>query len=120
MDFTQSPSGPLDDIKNFVRVIPCSYKSAKHTNITGIDKIQLKCDCNNGSTVNGVREPFLHSFALDQPPGHKRYNPPGIKFFRKINKSVLSHIAFFLKDDEYKPGNFSNKTISFSCHFINI
>ena len=32
------------------------YKSDKPINITGIDKVHLKCDCINASIVNGVRE----------------------------------------------------------------
>ena len=54
-------------------MIAGSYKSHRPINITGIDKVHLKCDCFQGSIVNGVREPFLYSFALSSPPGHKLY-----------------------------------------------
>ena len=30
----------------------------------GVDENHSKCDRNNGSTVNGIREPILHSFGL--------------------------------------------------------
>ena len=71
LGFTQSHSYPLDDVDGFYQFIAGSYKSEKPINITGIDKIQLKCDCINGSIVNGTREPILYSFALSSPPGHK-------------------------------------------------
>ena len=71
LGFTQSRSYPLDDIDGFYQIIAGSYKSDKPINITGIDKIHLKCDCIQGSIVNGVREPILYSFALSSPPGHK-------------------------------------------------
>ena len=62
LGFTRSSSYPLDDIEGVHRVhqlIAGSYKSDKPTNITGIDKIHLKCDCIHESNVNGIREPIL-------------------------------------------------------------
>ena len=69
--FTQSHSHPLDYIDGFYWLIAGSYKSDKPFNITGIDKIHLKCDCIQGSIVNGIREPILYSFALSPPPSQK-------------------------------------------------
>ena len=71
LGFVGSHSSPLRDIKGFVSSITGTYGSEKPTNVTGIDKNQLKSDCNNGSVVKGVREPILYSFALSEPPGHK-------------------------------------------------
>ena len=79
-------------------MIPGSYKSDKPINIIVIDEICLKCDCINGSTLNGLRQPILFSFALDKPPGQTRYKEPRNKLLKKINKSVLSHITFCLED----------------------
>ena len=73
LGFTQSRSYPLDDIDGFYQLIAGSYKSDKPINITGIDKVHLKCDCIQGSIINGVRESILYSFALSSPPGHKIY-----------------------------------------------
>ena len=81
LGFTQSHQGPLNDIEGFYQILPGSYKSDKPINITGIDKIHLKCNVVDGSIVNGVREPILYSFALDQPPGHKIYKEPKVKLF---------------------------------------
>ena len=114
----QSRSYPLDDIDGFYQLIPGSYKGDKPINITGIDKIHLKCDCIQGSIVNGIREPILHSFGLSSPPGYKMYNEPRVKLFKKINKSVLSHITFYIEDDDHKSVDFNNETISFTCQFI--
>ena len=44
LGFTQSHSRPIGDFKGFLLVIPGSYKSDKHINITGIDKMHLKND----------------------------------------------------------------------------
>ena len=119
LGFTQSRSYPLDDIDGFYQIIAGSYKSDKPINITGIDKIHLKCDCIQGSIVNGIREPILYPFALSSPPGHKIYKEPRVKLFKKINKSV-SHITFYSEDDDHKSIDFNGETISFTCQLIKI
>ena len=119
LGFTQSRSYPLNDIDSHYQLIAGSYKSDKPINITGIDKIHLKCDCIQGSIVNGIREPILYSFALSSPPGHNIYKEPRVKLFKKI-KSVLSHITFYFEDDDYKPVDFHGETISFTCQLIKI
>ena len=120
LGFIRSRSFPLNDIDGFYQLIAGSYKSDKPINITGIDKIHLKCNCVNGSIVNGVREPILYSFALSSPPGHKIYKEPRVKLFKKTNKSVLSHITFYFEDDDHKLVDFIGETISFTCRLIKI
>ena len=71
LGFTQSRSYPLDDIHGFRQLISGSYESDRPINITGVDKIHLKCDRIQGSIVNAIREPILYIFALSSPPGHK-------------------------------------------------
>ena len=96
------------------------YEGNEPIIITGIDKVHLKCDVVDGSIVNGVREPILYSFALDQPPGHKIYKEPKVKLFKKVNKPVLSHITFYVEDDDYKPVDFNGESILFTCQLIKI
>ena len=79
LGFTRSRSYPIDDIEGFYQLIAGSYKSDRPINISGIDEVHLKCDCIQGSIVNGVREPILSSFALSSPPGHKIYKEPRVK-----------------------------------------
>ena len=118
LGFTQSQSGVLGEIEGFARLIPFTYKCDKPIKSTAIDDFQLKCDCINASIVNGSREPILYSLALDKPQGHKLYKDPRIKRFEKIKKSVLSHNKFYLEDDDRKPLDFNNQTISFKCRLI--
>ena len=120
LGFTQSRSYPLEDIDGHYQIIAGSYKSDRPINITGIDKIHLKCNCIQGSIVNGIREPILYSFALSAPPGHKIYKEPRVKLFKKINKSVLSHITFYFEDDDHKAVDFNGETLSFTCQLIKI
>ena len=118
LGFTQSHQGPLNDIEGFYQILAGSYKIDRPINITGIDKVHLKADCIQGSIVNGVREPILFSFALSSPPGHKKIKEPRVKLFKKVNKSVLSHITFYFEDDDYKPFDFHGETITFTCQLI--
>ena len=62
---------------------------------------KFKCDCII-SSINffGVRKTFLYSLALDEPPGKKTYKKPRTKLCKRMNKSVLSHITFYLEDHE--------------------
>ena len=91
LGFTRSHSGPLNDFERSVQIIPGSCKSDESLNITGVDEVHLKNDWVNGNIVNGIREPILFSFALDNPTGHKNCEVPRIKLIKKMNKSVLSH-----------------------------
>ena len=120
LGFTQSHQGPLNDIEGFYQTLPGSYKSNKPISITRIDKIHLKCDCINGSIVNGIREHILFSCALGSPPGHKIYKEPRIKLFKEVNKSFLSHITFYFEDDNKEEVDFNGETISFTCQLIKI
>ena len=120
LGFTQSHSYPLEDIEGFYQLIAGLYKSERPINITGIDKVHLKCDCIDGSIMNGTREPILYSFSLDQPPGHKIYKEPKVKLLKKINKSILSHITFYFEDDDYKSVDFNNEIVLFTCKLIKI
>ena len=120
MGFSRSHYYLLDDIDGFYQVISGSYKSDRPINLTGIVKIHLNCDCIQGSIVNGIQEPILYSFALSSAPGHKIFKKTRIKLFKKINKSILSHITFYFEDDDYKPVDFNNETRSFICQLIKI
>ena len=120
LGFTRSSSYPLNDIEGFYQLITGWYRSDRRINITWIDEIHLKYDCISGSIVNGFWEPILYSFALSSPPGNKIYKESRVKLFKKLNKSVLSHITFYLEDDNYKAFVFNGRTMSFTCQLIEI
>ena len=65
--------------------------------------IMFMCNVIDGSIVNGSREPILHNLGLSSLIGHKISKELKIELIKKIIKSVLSHITFYLKDDDHKP-----------------
>ena len=95
-----------------------SYIGNRRIKIMAVDKVHLKTDCVQGSIVNGIRKPILNSFALSSPPAPRIYKKPRIKLFKKVNKSVLSQITFYLEDDDHKTVDFRNETISSTCQLI--
>ena len=117
---TESYLGPLGDIEGFVELVPGTYRSDKPIKFTGIAEIHLNCDCAQGSIVNGVSEPVLYSFLLDKPPGLKVHHTAKIKHFRKIKNSVLSHITFYIEDDDNKLVDFNKESISSTCQLNEI
>ena len=72
-----------------------TQRSEKPVMITTTDKVHLKCDCVDGSIVNGIREQILFSFNLSSPPGYKIIKEPIIILYEKINKTRLDSIQFF-------------------------
>ena len=96
------------------------YLSQKIVNLSNTNKIHLKCDAINGSVVNGVREPILYSFVLDKPAGYKIFSEPETIHYKKINKSVLNTITFYLEDDNNKEVDFNGETLTFTLQMIKI
>ena len=50
-----------------------------------VNEFHLKCDCINGSIINGVQNPSLYSFVLDKPSGYKFFCEPEKRHYKKIN-----------------------------------
>ena len=96
------------------------YISQKIVNLGGTNKIHLKCDCIDGSVVNGVRKPILYSFVLDKLPGYKVFSEPETIHYKKLNKSVLNTITFYLEDDNNEEVDFNGETLTFTLQMIKI
>ena len=99
----------LADIERFIQLLPGTYESNRPITITPIDEFHLKCNCTNGSIVNGAREPLLCSFSLSSPPGHQLYKKPRTKLSKKVKKLFLSHLTFHQEDDDHIPVKFKNE-----------
>ena len=97
-----------------------THISEKPVMITTTDKVHLKCDCVDGSIVNGIREQILFSFNLSAPPGYKIIKEPNIILYKKINKTRLDSIQFFLEDNNHNPVDFNGETLTFTIQIIKI
>ena len=100
--------------------VPGVYNSDKILNLNTTIKIHLKCDCIDGSIENGLRQTILYSFILDKPSGYKIFSEPETIHYKKINKSVLNTITFYLEDDNYKEVHFNGGTLTFTLQMIKI
>ena len=94
------------------------YTSQKIVNLCSRNKIHLKCDVIDGSVVSGSRQPILYSFVLDKLPGYKVFSEPETIHYKKINKSVLNTITFYLEDNHHKEVDFNGETLTFTLQMI--
>ena len=100
---------------------PSVYTSDKIIlNLNTVNKIHLKCNIINGSIQDGIRQPILFSFVLDKPAGYKIFCEPETIHYKKINKSILNTVTFYLEDDNNKEVNFNGETLSFTLQMIKI
>ena len=97
-----------------------THSSEKPVMITTTDKVHLKCDCEDGSIVNGIQGQILFSFNLSAPPGYKIIKEPTTVLYRKINKTRLDTIQFFLEDSKHDRVNFNGETLTFTVQVIKI
>ena len=96
------------------------YTSQKIVNLGSTNKIKLKCDVIDGSLLDGVRQPKLYSFVIDKLPGYKVFSEPETIHYKKINKSVLNTITFYLEDDNNEEVDFNGETMTFTLQMIKI
>ena len=102
-------------------LVPGVYPSDKIIlNFNTINKIHLKCDCIDGSIQDGLRQPILFSFVLDKPSGYKIFCEPETIHYKKINKSVLNTITFYIEDDINEEVDFNQETLTFTLQMIKI
>ena len=112
----------LNTVLGFTHTVypPGTHTSEKPIMITTTDKVHLKCDCVDGSIVNGIREQILFSFNLSAPPGYKIIKEPTTVLYKLINKTRLDTIQFFLEDSNHNPVDFNRETFTFTIQSIKI
>ena len=96
------------------------YLSQKIVNLSTTKKINLNCDVIDGPVVNGNRQPILYSFVLDKPSEYKVFCEPETVHYKKINKSVLNTITFYLEDDNNEEVDFNEEILTFTLQMIKI
>ena len=112
----------LNTVLGFTHTVypPGTHTSEKPVMITTTDKVHLKCDCVDGSIVNGIREQILFSFNLSAPPGYKIIKEPTTVLYKSINKTLLDTIQFFLEDSNHDSVDFNGETLTFTIQIIKI
>ena len=94
------------------------YISDRNLNLSTTNKMHLKCDIIDGSVVSGLRQPILYSFVKDKLPGYKIFCEPETIHYKKVNKSILNTITFYLVDDNKEEVNFNGETLTFTLQII--
>ena len=96
------------------------YISDKNLNLGTTNKIHLKCDNIDGSVVDGLRQPIKLSFVLDKLPGYKVFCDPETVHYKKINRSNLKTITFYLEDKNNQEVKFNGETLTFKLQMFKI
>ena len=96
------------------------YVSKEIVNLSSTIKIHLKCDCIDGCFQNGSRQPILFSFVLAKPSSYKVSRESETIHYKKINKSVLNTISFYLEDHKNEEIDFNQETLTFALQMIKI
>ena len=109
----------LDGIISYI-IYYNKYISQKNVNLSNTNKIHLKFDVIDGSIVCGNKQPIFYSFVLDKKPGYKVFSEPETIHYKKINKSVLNTITFYLEDDNNEEVDFNGETLTFTLQMIKI
>ena len=91
----------------------------KNRNLCITIKIHLKCDCFGGSVLNGMRQSLIFNFALIKPSGYKVSCERETIQYKKINKSVVNTITFYL-DDKNEEVKFNGETLTFTLQLTKI
>ena len=74
---------------------PGVYTSDKVLNLITLNKIQFRCDVNEGKIQNGLRQPIMFSFVLDKKPCCKVFCEPETIHFKK-NKEICNEYCNLL------------------------
>ena len=119
------------DEKSFFSTILCftsrwdykhynKYISQKLVNLSSTNKIHLKFDVIDGSLQDGIRQTILFSFVLEELSGYKVFCETETIHYKKIDKSVLNTIPFYLEDDNNEEVDFNGETLTFTLQMIKI
>ena len=60
----------------------------------------------------------IYSFVLDKPSRYKFLFEPETIHYKKVNKSVLNTINFYLEDDFHKEVDFNGETMTLTLRMI--
>ena len=78
----------------------------------------MKADVIDGSVVDGVRQSILYSFVLDKPSGYKVLSEPETIHYKKVNKSLLNTVTFYLEGVNNEQVDFNGETLTFTLQMI--
>ena len=104
----------------FMLILQAYTLVKKSIKLSTNDKLNLNCDITDGSVVIGSGQPMLYSSKLGKPPRYKVFCQPETTDYKKINKSVLNSLTFYLEDDDHEEFKFNAKTLTFILELVKI
>ena len=95
------------------------YTSQNILTLNSTNKIHLKTDCIDGSIQNGIRQPIIFVlFWINRPDTKSFVNLKQNN--KRLIKSVLNTVTFYLEDDNNEEVHFNGETLTFTLQMIKI
>ena len=94
--------------------------SQKIVDLSNTSKTHLKCKVNDGSVVNGLRQPILYSFVSDKLPGYKVFCEPETIDYKKIKKTLLNTKTFYLELENKEEIDSNGETLTFPLQLTKV
>ena len=67
-----------------------------------------------------MRQSKIFNFAIIKPSGYKVSCEPETIHYKKLNKSVVNTITFYLEDDKNEEVKFNGETLTFTLQLTKI
>lgn len=117
IDFTPSDSiGPLLGFKNRKLSRYQSHTSDNTVNILKVNTINIECNIITSSYVNGKPNHVIHTFFPIVPPGFKIVETPANIIYLPINTRSINNLSLKITDQNGKPINFREESITVTLH----
>ena len=94
------------------------YLSQKNINLSSTNKILLKCNVIVGSMLDGLRQPIIFALFYKNLEDIKCFANLNHLIIKKINKSVLNTITFYLEDGYKEEVKFKGETLTFTLQMV--
>lgn len=117
IDFTPSDSiGPLLGFKNRKLNKFFTHVSDGTVNVLKVNTINVECNIITSSFVNSNPSHVIHTFFPTVPPGFKIVETPANIIYLPINTRTIDNISLKITDQNGKPINFREETITVTLH----
>jgi len=96
------------------------HESELPVNIMSVNMIRLECNIANGSYVNGEPSHAIYTFSPNVPPGYKMALSPQNPFFCRINTHSIDRLRISIVDQDGRPVDFGEETVSVRLHIKSV
>lgn len=98
------------------KTVPKRYISENQVNIMSLNSILVHCNLVGDSYLNGKKTTIIHSFYPNVDPGNKIIEKPVQYIYLPISSDVIRQLTVWLTDQDQKPLDLINETLTIKFH----